>query len=63
MACEIEGVSPEAFAGACLLSRWWRRTGQHPETWEGIVRAKWVTLAVQTKQYDFSELDPYQEAP
>lgn len=60
MAClVIEFVDHRAFLGACLMWRWTRATGVHYETWEGILRGKWVALSLEQKQYDFQEVDPY----
>lgn len=57
--CRIEVVDSRAFMGACLLWRWVRATCIHPDTWEGLMRAKWVALAMEQKQYEFEEVDPY----
>lgn len=59
MSCVIEVVDSRAFMGACLVWRWARRTGGNPDSWEGFMRAKWVALSMEQKQYDFQEVDPY----
>lgn len=59
MTCEIEPVDNAAFMAACLMHRWSRKTGENPETWGGFVRAKWIAMAFEQKQYDFKEVDPY----
>lgn len=52
----IEFVSREEFIGCCLGLRWSRETGQSADTWDGIMRRKWIGAALAQTQYEATDV-------